>query len=251
MTIPHHTIVWIAGDINFHGFDWKHNCLLIFNVLFPWANLKICWLSWRSWLSLTYNVYQSYVGVINVLDLFITTCNDSLIIKTLVIRGIRDHDAVFVEGVNIKATLNKQKHRMVSLYRKTDWDAWKNICRLCHAFYYLWSVNKWLFVVKFSREIDFWYQVIYTTYKHKICAMGSSTIPQTLRHLSLSPISITNVGITKLFWQPKATQGHWGWWLFSHSPLGALSLAIDYPYHISNSTIWRTEKKPSVGNPPL
>ena len=35
------------------------------------------------------------MGVINVLDLFIT--NDSLIIKTQVIRGISDHDAVFVE----------------------------------------------------------------------------------------------------------------------------------------------------------
>ena len=57
------------------------------------------------------------MGVINVLDLFIT--NDSLIITTQVIRGISYHDAVFVEGINIKATLNKQKCRMVALYRKT------------------------------------------------------------------------------------------------------------------------------------
>ena len=40
------------------------------------------------------------MGVINVLDFFIT--NDSLIIKTHVIRGISDHDAVYVEGMNIK-----------------------------------------------------------------------------------------------------------------------------------------------------
>ena len=73
------------------------------------------------------------MGVINVLDLFIT--NDSLIIKTQVIWGISDHDAVFVKGINIKATLSKQKRRMVPLYRKTDWDALKNTCRLCHAFY--------------------------------------------------------------------------------------------------------------------
>ena len=79
----------------------------------------------------TYN--QSYLGVINVLALFIT--NGSLTIKTRVIRGIIDHDAVFVEGINIKATLNKQKRRMVPLYRKTDWGALKNICRLCRAFY--------------------------------------------------------------------------------------------------------------------
>ena len=78
------------------------------------------------------------MGVINGLDLFIT--NDSLIIKSRVIRGISDHDAVFVEGINniIKATLNKQKRRMVPLYRKTDWDALQNTCRLCRAFYYMY-----------------------------------------------------------------------------------------------------------------
>ena len=75
------------------------------------------------------------MGVINVLDFFIT--NNNLIIKTQVIRGISDHDAVFVEGINITATLKKQKRRMVALYRKTDWDALKNTCRLCRAFYCL------------------------------------------------------------------------------------------------------------------
>ena len=73
--------------------------------------------------------------VINVLDLFLT--NDSLIIKSQVIRGISDHDAVFVEGINITAILNKQKRRMVAFYRKTDWDALKNMCRLFRAFYCL------------------------------------------------------------------------------------------------------------------
>ena len=59
----------------------------------------------------------------NILELSITT-NDSLIIKTQVIPGISDHNAVFVEG-NIKATINKQKQRMVPLYRKADWDGLK------------------------------------------------------------------------------------------------------------------------------
>ena len=63
--------------------------------------------------------------------------NNSLIIKTQVIRGISDHDGVFVEGINITATVNKQKRRMVALYRKTDSDALKNICRLCRALYCL------------------------------------------------------------------------------------------------------------------
>ena len=56
------------------------------------------------------------MGVINVLDFFIT--NNSLIIKTQVIRGISDHDAVFVEGINITATLKKQKRRMLPCREK-------------------------------------------------------------------------------------------------------------------------------------
>ena len=122
---------------------WLEAQLPISNVSFPRPNLKTGWLSWRSWLSLTYN--QSCMGVINVLDFLMT--NSSLIIKTQVIRGISDRDGVFVEGINITATLNKQKRRMVPLYRKTDSDALKNICRLCCALYCLWTVNKWLFVV--------------------------------------------------------------------------------------------------------
>ena len=48
------------------------------------------------------------MGVINVLDLFIT--NDSRIIKTQVIRGISDHDAVFVEGININKQYSTNKN---------------------------------------------------------------------------------------------------------------------------------------------
>ena len=71
--------------------------------------------------------------------MFITN-NDSLIIKTHVIPGISDHDAVFVEGINIKATINKQNSRMVPLCRIADWDALNNTflnnyVELCHALY--------------------------------------------------------------------------------------------------------------------
>ena len=47
----------------------------------------------------------------NVLDLFISN-DDSVIIKTQVIPGFSDHNAVFVEG-DIKLTINKQIRRMV------------------------------------------------------------------------------------------------------------------------------------------
>ena len=59
----------------------------------------------------------------NDLDLFVTT-NDRLIIKTQVIPPISDYDAVFFYG-NIKATINRQKRRMILLYRKVDWGGFK------------------------------------------------------------------------------------------------------------------------------
>ena len=94
--------------------------LPISDVSFPWVNPKIRGLSSR---------YGSVQLITNhtrgkiVLDLFISY-NYSLIIKIQVIPGIGDHVAVFVEG-NIRLTINKQKRRMVPLYRKTDWDGLK------------------------------------------------------------------------------------------------------------------------------
>ena len=70
-----------------------------------------------------HGLVQLITNPTNVLGLFITN-NDSLIIKTQVIPGIRGHDAVFVEG-NITATINKQIRRMVPLYKKADWDSLK------------------------------------------------------------------------------------------------------------------------------
>ena len=62
----------------------------------------------------------------NVVDLFITF-NDSLIIKTQVIPGISDHDAVFVEG-NIKATITKQNAGWFPCIEKHTGMALKNTC---------------------------------------------------------------------------------------------------------------------------
>ena len=53
------------------------------------------------------------MGVINVLDLFIT--NGSLIVKTEVIQGISDHDAVFVEGIKYQSNTQQTKMQDGSL----------------------------------------------------------------------------------------------------------------------------------------
>ena len=94
--------IWIAGDMNLPGFDWKHNCLFL-TCRFPELTRKFtdC-LDNHGWVQLITNPTRGK----NVVDLLITN-NDSPIIKTQVIPGISDHDAVFVEG-NIKATITKQ-----------------------------------------------------------------------------------------------------------------------------------------------
>ena len=93
--------------------------------------------------------------------MFIT--NNSLVIKTRVIRRIIHHDAVFVEGIkfNINATLHEQKRRMVPLYRKTDLDALKNtnvlLCILlpviCQKMSICGLVNAWPIMIK-KMEFD-------------------------------------------------------------------------------------------------
>ena len=117
MTSSH---IWIAGDMNISGFDWKHSCIFLM-CRFPESTRKFSDCLNHGLVQLINNPTWGK----NVLDLFIIN-NDSLIIKTQVVQGtcISNHDAVFVEG-NIKAAINKQKCRMVPLYRKVDWDGLK------------------------------------------------------------------------------------------------------------------------------
>ena len=111
MTSSH---IWIAGDINLSRFDWKPNCIFL-TCRFPELTQKFtdCLNNHDLVQLITNPAWEK-----NVLDLFITN-NDSVIITTQLIQGVSDHVAVFVEG-NIKAAINKKKHRMVPLYRKVD-----------------------------------------------------------------------------------------------------------------------------------
>ena len=91
--------IWIAGDMNLPGFDWKPNCTFLM-CCFPELTQKFtdCANNHDLVQLITNPAWDK-----NVLDLFITN-NDSLIIKTQLVQGISDHDAVFVEG-NIKAAI--------------------------------------------------------------------------------------------------------------------------------------------------
>ena len=57
----------------------------------------------------------------NVLDLFLTN-NSTLVNKVEIIPGFSDHDIVYTE-VSIKPQILPQKPRVMSVYKKADWDA--------------------------------------------------------------------------------------------------------------------------------
>ena len=59
----------------------------------------------------------------NTLDLFMTN-NPTLTSEIKVIPGLADHDAVTIEG-DISPIVNKQKSRKIHLYKKADWDGFK------------------------------------------------------------------------------------------------------------------------------
>ena len=60
----------------------------------------------------------------NALDLIITNRGDN-INKVMVIPGIGDHDALFVE-TTINTTNNHQTRQEVPLYKQADWDGFKD-----------------------------------------------------------------------------------------------------------------------------
>ena len=59
----------------------------------------------------------------DVLDLFLTS-NHTLVQKVEIYPCIADHD-VMVADVNIKPTLGHQEPRSVPLYRKVNWDSFR------------------------------------------------------------------------------------------------------------------------------
>ena len=108
--------------MNLPGFDWKHNCLFP-TCRFPELTRKFAdCLDDHGWVQLITNPTRGK----NVVDLFITN-NDSLIVKTQVIPGISDHDAVFFEG-NIKATFTKQNAEWFPCIEKHTGMALKKTC---------------------------------------------------------------------------------------------------------------------------
>ncbi|XP_028517976.1 uncharacterized protein LOC114576102, partial [Exaiptasia diaphana] len=108
--------VWVTGDFNLPGYDWKANCLKP-DCHYP--DLTSRYIEAMDDCSLTQIVKEPTRGD-NTLHLFATN-KPTLIEKINVIPGISDHDIVYVEG-DINAILHKQQHRKIFLYKKADWD---------------------------------------------------------------------------------------------------------------------------------
>ena len=108
--------IWIAGDINIPGFDWRNNFLKP-SCNYPELTRKS--VDSLSDNNLTQLITEPTRGP-STLDVFITS-NETLISNTQVIPGLSDHEIVYVKG-DIKPIIHRQKRRKVTFYKKADWE---------------------------------------------------------------------------------------------------------------------------------
>ena len=109
--------IWIAGDMNLPGYDWKSNCLK------PSCHHPDITMSFVDVLNdnnLAQMVTEPTRGE-NTLDLFITN-NESRILKLKTIPGISDHDGMVYVEADISPITFNQKPRKLHLYKRADWD---------------------------------------------------------------------------------------------------------------------------------
>ena len=115
-------IFWILGDLNYPKFHWNDNYVpqVKQGSSFPQQ--------YDDFINLLddNNLIQMVSEPIrqdNTLDLFLTN-NDSLVSKVTILPGISGHDIVSCM-VRFKPVILKQVPRVMPLYRKTDWTAFK------------------------------------------------------------------------------------------------------------------------------
>ena len=102
--------IWIAGDMNLPGYDWKSNCLK------PSCHHPDITMSFVDVLNdnnLAQMVTEPTRGE-NTLDLFITN-NESRILKLKTIPGISDHDGI----VYVEADIRHQSNYLQSETKET------------------------------------------------------------------------------------------------------------------------------------
>ena len=108
--------IWILGDLNYPKFHWNDNHVpqIKQGCSFPQQ----------------YNLIQMVSEPTrqdNTLDLFLTN-NHSLVSKVKILPGISDHDIVSCM-VRFRPIILKQVPRVMPLYRKADWTAFKGFAK--------------------------------------------------------------------------------------------------------------------------
>ena len=107
--------IWLAGDLNYPGFDWETGTLL---PNCSYVNLHRRFLDILDDNNLT-QVVTDATRDNATLDL-ICVSNSSLVEKVQVIPGISDHDAVLMDS-NISLGRNQQQPREIPIWSKADW----------------------------------------------------------------------------------------------------------------------------------
>ena len=119
-TVKGHT--WILGDFNFPKFSWTNN---IPTISPDCKHPRQCeeFIVLLNEFSLT-QLLTLPTRFENILDLFLI--DNPTLVKSVEIRpGIADPDAVLSE-VFIKPQVNKQKPRLMFMYKKADWEGLEN-----------------------------------------------------------------------------------------------------------------------------
>ena len=117
--------IWILGDLNYPKFHWNDNHIpqVKQSCSFPqqyydFINLLVV-LDDNNLIQMVSEPTRQD----NTLDLFLTN-NNSLVSKVTILPGISDHDIVSCM-VRFKPIISKQVPRVMPLYRKADWIAFK------------------------------------------------------------------------------------------------------------------------------
>ena len=122
--------IWIAGDMNLPGYDWRLNCLKP-NCHHPDITMKFLdVLNDNSLIQMVTEPTRKE----NILDLFITN-NDSRILKLKIIPGISDHDGIVYVEADISPIIYKEKPRKIHMYKRADWEGLRDhMSKFCNTF---------------------------------------------------------------------------------------------------------------------
>ncbi len=120
---PYKGIKWVLGDFNYPKFTWDTEHVPTIQTGCGHHQIYEHFISLLDDHNFVQMVNESTRNE-NTLDLFLTS-NNTLVNDVQVHPGISDHN-IFTVSSNLKPATSKQIPRDIPLYRKTDWDGFRN-----------------------------------------------------------------------------------------------------------------------------